>query len=687
MISRPGPTSTPSPLPEPLQRALSAQDVDDYNSWLGVGMAFKGAALDGVLNDDLAFDLWDTWSRTSKTKYGETAEKWASFTAPEYGWRPMLARGIRAWKVPGDGPAVPPPPVAAGPGATPGDATAPDFTIPATTGPDTPKKRKVAERIKATEDSLQRTFPPLSLDRIGDLDNEQHAYPTDATLSAHLVVDRGINNIRFVDGNNEWMYFDPAKGWTEAPERVLIRTMANCLRENTYRRVKKGAGYEIYLDPKTGGSPGYAHTVMRLVSGERVIFTKVDQWDADPAWLGLPDGKLWDVNAGQVVDAAVKHLVREHLPAVPAVTIPDNNRWTQLVESLFPDPEHRQFVQRRLGGSLGGDGVRGLDSMIYLWGDGGSGKGTFVTGMMNAFGTYARAIPPENILKGGRDPHPEWMARLAGARFVLADEVGNGKLKEQAVNYLLGSVITANRMARDSITFRLNAPLFITSNTPPAVTAANSGLMRRLSVLHVTPIPPEQQDPQFREDVVAGKYDGVIIRWLLDGLAQFREHGAARPDSLSAIAREVVVTNSELDEFLDDLAARGVEGFVTNAELNTRWQDWKRSRGEHAAGLGRLGTSSWHTTAANADVPLTGPRAGWSSRSGTFRADRTRSPTHRSTTQEGQRDGCSGRRPCGGPASTASVIAEHPGGICSGAAAGRLSRRLDWSACMDFSPR
>jgi P4 family phage/plasmid primase-like protien len=66
---------------------LSQERVDDYNNWLGVGMALK--------NSGYSCELWDEWSRkSSKYKPGQCHKKWDTFSDKS---NPVTKASLYSW--------------------------------------------------------------------------------------------------------------------------------------------------------------------------------------------------------------------------------------------------------------------------------------------------------------------------------------------------------------------------------------------------------------------------------------------------------------------------------------------------------------------------------------------------------------------------------------------------------------
>src|SRR5262245_22073076 len=82
------------------------------------------------------------------------------------------------------------------------------------------------------------------------------------------------------------------------------------------------------------------------------------------------------------------------------------------------------FLQRFLGYCM--TGCVHEHVLVFLYGTGANGKSVFVDTVSGIFGDYAIPAPIEMFLASKYDRHPTEIARLKGARLVVAQETTKG---------------------------------------------------------------------------------------------------------------------------------------------------------------------------------------------------------------------------------------------------------------------
>lgn len=239
-----------------------------------------------------------------------------------------------------------------------------------------------------------------------------------------------------------------------------------------------------------------------------------DRWDADGGVLGLPDGRLWDVESGVPREARPNEFVSKRLGALPDPGEP--GVWLQHLGEVFadhPQPKDviawlRWWLRYSLGTSCTDE------SIVFLDGPPQSGKSTLAESWLAATGEYG-AVRGGDRLAGDANAHKQWLAGLARARVVLVGELPQGGKWDVAnLNSLAsGEILEANKMRQDSTEFRSVSKLLITGNHRPSA-AAGSGFWRRLRLLECRS-PPDNPD-RTRKAKIRDEL-GRILNWALTG--------------------------------------------------------------------------------------------------------------------------------------------------------------------------
>ena len=414
---------------------------------------------------------------------------------------------------------------------------------------------------------------------------------------ALMLARRSAGRLRCIVESGEWLYFLDGEGWRAVLPGSIEEAIADCARKNIGTRDKDG---DVTLRPAATGRRSVARDVAGLLAHREEIATHATDWDAARSLIVLPGGDLLDVLTGErrrpSVDALHRRRVRVD-PASPAEFA--GSRFRRVVEHVVPDPAERQYLQRRLGAAL--VDAEGMDDLIWLFGPPGCGKGTLVQALKETTGGYAAGVPKNELLRGMNKGHLQWQARLAGCRFLFADDLPVGHyLDDATINTLLGSEITAHHMYSGSFDFRLQAPLICTSNAPPQITSTN---VRRLRPIQCG-ASVENADPKVRASMSTDVEIAACLRWLIDGAADWNTTDRPVPPTILERANEAAAA-SPVAEFT---ALFQPGDRVQSGNVFTRWREFKAGRGEqpgsHRAMVGALRGAGWTDARGHGGVRL-----------------------------------------------------------------------------------
>ena len=113
------------------------------------------------------------------------------------------------------------------------------------------------------------------------------------------------------------------------------------------------------------------------------------------------------------------------------------------------DDELAGYLQRWAGYLLTGSVQE--HCLLFLFGRGSNGKGTFGETLFRLLGEYAIVAPPDLLIAKRIDGHPTELAALHRARLALVSEIEKGKRWSEAALKRLtgGDTISARRMNED----------------------------------------------------------------------------------------------------------------------------------------------------------------------------------------------------------------------------------------------
>jgi putative DNA primase/helicase len=178
-------------------------------------------------------------------------------------------------------------------------------------------------------------------------------------------------------------------------------------------------------------------------------------------------------------------------------------------------------------------------------------------------------------MAGSRGAASEDEARLAGARFVQANETGQGmRFNDAAIKDLTGGdTIAARRLYENSFEFRPQFKLWIRGNYKPILNGGDGGIARRVKLIpFAVHIPPEDRDPNLSERLKS-ELPG-ILNWAIRGCLRWQRDGLPEPHVVRRATRDYLAEMDPIGSFLDECCERtpGVSDSIEN--LHRAHRSW-----------------------------------------------------------------------------------------------------------------
>jgi putative DNA primase/helicase len=190
--------------------------------------------------------------------------------------------------------------------------------------------------------------------------------------------------------------------------------------------------------------------------------------------------------------------------------------WSAFLErATAGNSELQNFLQRYIGYCC--TGFTHEHVFVFAYGTGANGKGTFINTVTGVFGDYATVADMNTFLVTRNERHPTDLAKLCGARLVVAQETQKGRIWDETKIKSLtgGDKITARFMRGDFFDFTPSFKLFIVGNHKPRLSTVDEAIRRRMLIVPFTvEIPPEQRDPKLPEKLKSEW--PAILRWCIE---------------------------------------------------------------------------------------------------------------------------------------------------------------------------
>ena len=398
---------------------------------------------------------------------------------------------------------------------------------------------------------------------------------------------------RHVYEHGYWLHFDTVSGWTKKTDAEMLRLCELAIRDMghagmnhlTPDDMKRFMQHVI----KSLNAASLINAVT-LLKGQPKVQIHADELDANPLLLGVKNGKCIDLRTGMVFDLTPEHLITKSVGCDydPYAQCP---QWEEFLQQVFQEDQSLiDYLQQYVGYCL--TGLTTEQQVLFGFGLGANGKSVLFSVLTELFGTYAVAAPIDTfMLSGNEGPKSYLLARLAGARFVLANETSDGqRLAENIIKELTGGeVIAAAHKYGHLFEFQPRFKIAMVGNHKPVIRGTDSGIWRRLHLLPFNrSFAVSEQDPDLVTKLKS-ELSG-ILNWALKGVLSWQQNKRLIvPD---AMKKEVEAYHSESDIIGQWLLERCVvdpKATTASSALYYDYANWCKANGHVASSKTLLG--------------------------------------------------------------------------------------------------
>ena len=404
---------------------------------------------------------------------------------------------------------------------------------------------------------------------------------TDAGNAQRLLRTHG-RNLRYVPRWDRWLAYDGTR-WKLDHADTIAKHYAAQIGADLIGYVTDVYGESSKLTPllaavKRAESAAGITATLSVASSIPGVAIDHEALDADPWKLNVTNGTV-DLRTGTLASHDPDDLlmmcadVDYHADASAPM-------WDAFLERVLPDADVRRFVRLLAGLALLGSQPEHV--LIICIGGGANGKSTMTRVMADVLGEYAIVASRDLLLAMKHDAHPTAKADLFRRRFAHSGELpAAAKLDEAQVKELTGDdKIKARRMREDHWEFDPSHLLWLHANHRPAIEGTDDGIWRRV---HLIPfdvqVPASERDPNLARRIVAEEGPGVL-RWMLDGLADYLENGLNVPEVVSDATSSYRGQSDTVALFLDE-SGLSIDPQLTigTSELISIHGDWFAASG------------------------------------------------------------------------------------------------------------
>ena len=248
----------------------------------------------------------------------------------------------------------------------------------------------------------------------------------------------------------------------------------------------------------------------------------VKDWDTDPDMLGLPDGHCLyltptnpKVAVHDVSQDAADYITRS-FAAVPETP---SRLWLDFLQTFTGgDLFLEHALQVWTAAALLAGNTHHKAHIFY--GDGGTGKSTFLKTVQAAAGDYA-ASARAAVFVDEKANHPAELLPFIEKRLVVLPELPRGALRSDLLKTVTGGdAISVRGMRQNPRTATPSATLMFSANELPSIRLVDNALRRRL-LIWPCENKPEFDNPHLDKILASPEHIGGVVGWLKQALIKY----------------------------------------------------------------------------------------------------------------------------------------------------------------------
>ena len=237
------------------------------------------------------------------------------------------------------------------------------------------------------------------------------------------------------------------------------------------------------------------------------------------------------------------------------------------------DEELQRFIWKAIGYALTGDSSEQV--IFLLCGVGANGKSTFVNVIQELLDEYALQTTTQTLIRKGDRSATNDIARLCGARFVVATEVNeDGKLDEVMVKQMTGGdKISARLLYKEFFEFRPECKIFLITNYTPTIKGSDEGIWRRIILIPFEVMIPEEERDKRLPEKLRAELPGILT-WAVEGCLAWQREGLNPPAKVRAATESYRAEMDWLSAFLADCCSLQDSAKTSAADLYAAFSLW-----------------------------------------------------------------------------------------------------------------
>jgi len=268
-------------------------------------------------------------------------------------------------------------------------------------------------------------------------------------------------------------------------------------------------------------------------------------------------------------------LIQYPVNYIPGFKCPN---WDKCIKDWMKGPENikktrllQQFCGYCLSSSMN------YDKSLFMVGDGGNGKSTFVDTIAMVLGKDATSHIDLEGLYGEFG-----LAGLIGKRLNVIEEVqGNYYQSNKLKKLISGEEVTINIKYKSQFTFRPQAKFVFSVNMLPRVDDTSNATERRILCLQFLNNYRENPNYELRSNAgLLSKELSGVLNWMIEGAIDLENNkGFSITKEQEEMLNEYREENSSVDGFLADCVMESEFEFIYVPDLYTEYKAWSATDG------------------------------------------------------------------------------------------------------------
>ncbi len=330
----------------------------------------------------------------------------------------------------------------------------------------------------------------------------------------------------------------------------LQEAMANrCANLQQGKATDEAEKYLKYANSRRGS----AKVTSALTEAMPMLSIETSVLDGDPLILNTPCGEV-NLRTGEMMPHDPAHYITRKTRVSPSNEGAET--WRKFLLQISCEEEMMaEFLQQFAG--MAAIGKVYEERLVIAVGSGGNGKSTFFNALQDVLGDYAGTIRSELMISNHDSGKKFEYAKLRGMRFVIAEELEQGKQLDTAAVKQLCSTgdINAQFKGKDVFTFKPSHSTVLCTNHMPAIKAVDDGTWDRLIVV---PFKGRFRN-QSTEIKNYGAYlvehcGGAILSWIIEGAQKYiqNDYKLISPEEIQVAIEEYKEDNNWAAAFFQE---------------------------------------------------------------------------------------------------------------------------------------